>query len=52
MYKQLILSSLLLTLDICALRAYALQPEAVVFALLALAVLPFFLSSALALRGE
>lgn len=52
MYKQLLLSSLLLTLDICALRAFALQPEAVVFALLAMLTLPFFLSAALALRGE
>jgi hypothetical protein len=52
MYKQLILSSTLLALDIVALRAYALQPEAVVFAALAIATIPFFLSAALAIRGE
>ena len=52
MYKQLLLSSLLLTLDIVALRMFALQPEALIFAALAIATLPFFLSSALALRGE
>lgn len=52
MAKQFILSSLLLTLDICALRAFALQPEAVLFAALGVITLPFFLSSALTLRGE
>lgn len=52
MYRTFILSSLLLSLDIIGLGEFALQPEAVVFAALGFATLPFFLSSALALRGE
>jgi hypothetical protein len=52
MYRTLILSILLLSLDIIGLRVYALQPEALIFAALAIATLPFFLSSALTLRGE
>jgi hypothetical protein len=52
MVKQFFLSSLLLTLDIIGLRMFALQPEALIFAVLAIATLPFFLSSAIALRGE
>ena len=52
MVNQFFLSSFLLLLDIIGLRAFALQPEALIFAVLALSVLPFFLSSALAIRGE
>lgn len=52
MFTQFILSALLLALDIVALRMHALQPEAVVFALLAMLTLPFFISSALQIRGE
>jgi hypothetical protein len=52
MYKQLILSSVLLALDVIGLSKFALQPEAVIFAALGFATLPFFLSSALSLRGE
>lgn len=52
MYRTFLLSSALLALDICAIRAYALQPEALIFAALGFATLPFFLFSALAIRGE
>lgn len=52
MYKTLILSTLLLSLDIIGLSEFALQPEAVVFAALGFATLPFFISAALAIRGE
>jgi hypothetical protein len=52
MVKQFFLSSLLLTLDIIGLRMFALQPEALIFAALGFATLPFFLSSALEIRGE
>jgi hypothetical protein len=52
MFAQFILSILLLALDIIGLRMFALQSEALIFAALAIATLPFFLSSALSLRGE
>lgn len=52
MFKQFILSTLLLAFDVVALRCFAHQPEAVVFALLATLTLPFFIVSGLEIRGE